>query len=556
MRGAALVALVALGCAAPAARAAAPIWHLAQPDPPAGAPFKVPLGPPGDLVFWSRNRGLLGVEGNAVVPRGIYSWDGRTWHELATVCGSSGDTMRIAFAGPDEFWTVSEPSQPRVGSGTALCHFVNGQVVGSFSTAPEAPDPYHTMDAAACNGPDDCWFGGYGAQDPTGDRVGAFHLHWDGHSLTTVYAPQGRGVSALAFHGGTFFETTFDGRAPEDTSDPVALAAPETKPALIHRISGGRFSNDPWTPPALAGAPADGADMLALGADATDLWAVGGGAASGPDAPDGDVVPRPPLAARLVGDAFASVPVDGTAFGPTDRFVSVSPAPGSTQAWVAVQRFADRRSTNAKATVALLGADGHATVTRLPVSGAGRGAAARIAFTDPNDGWLVTTAGWLFHYTDGTEPDRDTDPSYQGTITFRPNEAQAQATPDAPPPDDSQLFAPPPPPVQPTAPPATTKRLSAAVKNVRSRLRGLTLVVSFKVVRKAKIGLTAKRHGRVVAQAKPRSMKPGNRSISLRLNRQRWPTALSFQITEPGQSNGGGGGTGVITTQWVGPHAR
>jgi hypothetical protein len=96
------------------------------------------------------------------------------------------------------------------------------------------------------------------------------------------------------------------------------------------------------------------------------------------------------------------------------------------------------------------------------------------------------------------------------------------------------------------------------VKNVRSHLRGLTLVVTFKVVRKASIGLTAKRRGHVVAQAKPRSMKPGNHSISLRLNRKRWPTALSFQIHEPGQSNGGGGGggTGVITTQWVGPHAR
>jgi hypothetical protein len=547
-------ALALAAAAAPAARADPPIWHLDQPAPPAGAPFKVPLGPPGDLVFWSRNRGLLGVEGNAVVPRGIYSWDGRSWHELATVCGSSGDTMRIAFAGPDEFWTVSEPSLPRVGAGTALCHFKDGQVVGSFSTAPESPDPFHTMDAAACNGPNDCWFAGYGSADPTGERVGAFHLHWDGTGLRTVYSAQGRGVSAIAFRGGSFFETLFAGRAPEDTTDPVSLAEPEAKPALIHRVTGGTFANDPWTVPDLAGVPPDGNELLALGQDDTDLWAVGGGAASGEDAPDGGAVARPPLAARLVGDAFQTVPIDASAFGPTDRFVSVAPVPGADGAWVAVQRFADRRSTNAKATVAYVTPDGDATTTQLPVSGAGRGSAARIAFTASNDGWLVTSAGWLFHYTDGSQPDQDTDPAYQGTITFRPNEAEAQALPDTPPPDDSRLFAPPPPPVEPPAPAAKTKKLPALIKHARSSLHGLTLIVSFQLVRKAKVGLTAKRHGHVVARAPERSMKPGRRKIELRLNRKRWPTALSFQTHEPGQSNGGGsgGGTGVITTEWVG----
>ncbi len=54
------------------------------------------------------------------------------------------------------------------------------------------------MNAAACNGPNDCWFGGIGSRDPTGTRVGAFHLHWDGSALRTVYnAGSGRGVSDL-----------------------------------------------------------------------------------------------------------------------------------------------------------------------------------------------------------------------------------------------------------------------------------------------------------------------------------------------------------------------
>ena len=108
-----------------------PIWRLEQPPPPAGAPFKVPLGAPGDLSFWAPNRGLLTVEGNATIPRGIFSWNGQSWHQLATVCGGPGDTARIAWAGPDEFWVVSEPSLPRRGSGLALCRFKDGQVIGS-----------------------------------------------------------------------------------------------------------------------------------------------------------------------------------------------------------------------------------------------------------------------------------------------------------------------------------------------------------------------------------------------------------------------------------------
>ena len=83
------------------------------------------------------------------------------------------------------------------------------------------------MDAAACDGPDDCWFAGIGSQDPSGQRIGAFHLHWDGTNLTSSYQPQGRGVSGLAFFDGTFYESTFVGVQPGDTTDPVTLATPE-----------------------------------------------------------------------------------------------------------------------------------------------------------------------------------------------------------------------------------------------------------------------------------------------------------------------------------------
>ncbi|MDQ6750306.1 MAG: hypothetical protein M3Z33_06100, partial [Actinomycetota bacterium] len=296
--GLVLVGGAALG-PAPAA-ADAPLWRLEQPPPPPGAPFKVPLGIPGDLKLIAPNRGLLSVEGNATVARGLYAYNGQIWHPLATVCGGSGDTSRIAVAGPREFWTVSEPSRPRTGSGLALCHFKDGEVVASYSTPDQSPDPFRRMNAAACNGPNDCWFGGVGDQDPTGERVGAFHLHWDGAALTSVYAPQGRGVSDLQFSAGKFWESVFVGKRAEDRVGEVDLTEPESpEPRLLHGIAGGAFTNDPFAPAKPAGVPGDGTELLGLDAGgAGQLWAVGGGAASGPSAPPGGAVARPPVALR------------------------------------------------------------------------------------------------------------------------------------------------------------------------------------------------------------------------------------------------------------------
>lgn len=529
---AALAALLAAAVlAAPAA--AAPIWRLEQPPPPDGAPFKVPLGAPGDLSFWSPSRGLLTVAGNATIPRGIFSWNGRGWHQLATVCGGPGETARIAWAGPTEFWVVSEPSLPRRGSGLALCRFKDGQVIGSWSTRVDAADPFRMMTSAACAGPNDCWFGGVGSQDALGEHVGAFHLHWNGSDLETVYGPQGRGVTDMEFHGGALYESTLVGRSPENRTEVVELAEPETAPRLLHEIAAGVFANDPFLPAPLPGVPADGSELLALDSDGADLWAVGGAAASGPSAPSGGAVERPPLAARLVGGSFQELTLSGATFGATDRFGDVAAMPGSEDALVTVVPFAERRSTNSKATVARIGPGGATSATRLPAAGAGRGSAARIACPAPEECWMVTWAGWLFHYSDGTQLPEDTEPAFQGTIEFRPNEAAEQFVPDQLPVDDSQLFAPPELEQNPIAEPPRAKvhRLPPLLRQVRSRLRGLTLTVSFTVTRRAKVALLAKRGGRTVARTRPRVFAPGRRSLVLALSRERYPTRLAFQAS-------------------------
>jgi hypothetical protein len=529
---AALAAALATALVPSPAAAADPIWRLEQPAPPPGVPFKVPLGAPGDLSFWKPNRGLLTVEGNSTIPRGIFSWNGHSWHQLATVCGGPGDTARIAWAGPTEFWVVSEPSLPRSGSGLALCRFKDGQVVGSWSTRPDAADPFRQMMSATCNGPNDCWFGGVGSQDTLGERVGAFHLRWDGTDLRTAYGPQGRGVSDMQFHDGELFETTLVGRSPENRTDPVKLAEPESSPRLIHRVETGAFANDPFLPAALKDVPDDGAELLALDSEEGELWAVGGGAASGPAAPQGGSVARPPLAARLVGDRFEQVSLPDE-LGDTDRFGDVAAIPGSDEAMVTVVPFAERRSVNSKATVARIDADGTTTTTRLPAAGAGRGSAARIACPAASECWMVTWAGWLFHYTDGASLPLDTEPAFEGTIEFRPNESAEQFVPDRLPVDDSQLFAPPPLELTPNVvKPARVRRLPPLLRGVRSDLSGLRLTVSFTLARRARVQLLAKRAGRTVARTPPQILAPGRRQLELQLERDRYPTKLAFRTKE------------------------
>ena len=231
------------------------------------------------------------------------------------------------------------------------------------------------------------------------------------------------------------------------------------------------------------------------------------------------------------------MPLSGAGFGPTERFTDVAAVPGGSSAWVTAVPFAERRSTNAKAKVALIDTNGATSVTRLPASGAGRGAAARIACTGPADCWMVTYAGWLFHLSDGSPKARDTDPAYAGGISFRPNEAAEQFVPDAPPVDDSRLFAPPPLELEPGAEqaPARVRRLPALIRRVRSRLRGLRLTVTFTLARRARVSLLARRRGRLVARTRPRVLRPGRRSLTLRLNRRRYPTKLAFSARELGR---------------------
>lgn len=526
--------LAATAASAPGVAFGEATWRLEQPPPPAGARFEVPLGTPDDMEFYAPNEGLLSVEGNAVVPPGLMFWNGRTWHQLSTVCGGSGEASRIAWAGPDEFWTITEPSEPRVGSGLSLCHFKDGVVVGSYSTALQSPDPFRPLDAAACDGPDDCWFAGIAGEDPSGQRVGAFHLHWNGESLTSSYQPQGRGVSGLAYFDGSFYESTFVGTQEGNSGSPVTLGTPEPNgPVLIHQLVGETFVDAGFLPYPFPWVPKEGVELLSAKSDGGELWFSGGGAASGPLAPRDGSVPSPPLVVHYKGTFFEQAPIDPYAFGGEDRFVDVAPVPGTPSAWVAVQATSERGSASDRARVASIEANGHATIDTLPASGAGRGSAQLVAATGPEEAWLATSSGWLFHYTDGALLPEDSDPNWAGTITLRPNESVEQFVADTPPPDDSKLFEPPPVQVEAkSAAEPTPLVIPALLKDIKVSRRGLRVTIGFDLTRLADVQLVAKLHGRAVAKTRVQRMKPGHRKLALTFQRKRWPDALSFTTKE------------------------
>lgn len=561
MRAAAAAALIAAVIAAVGActAQAEATWRLEQPAPPAGATFKVPLGTPDDMQFYAPNEGLLSVEGNATVPAGLFFWNGRVWHQLSTVCGAAGEASRIAWAGPDDFWVITEPSEPRSGAGLGLCHFEDGVIVGSYSTPFQSPEPFRPMDAAACDGPNDCWFAGIGSEDPSGQHIGAFHLHWNGTSLTSSYQPQGRGVSGLAYFNGTFYESTFVGAQEGDTTEPVTLANAEPLgPVLIHRLVGETFTGVNFLPYPYPGVPSEGTELLSAKADETSLWFSGGGAASGPDAPKEGSVASPPVAVRYVEPFFQQIPIDPSLFGTEDRFVDIAPVPGADSAWAADQPYSQRRSATASAKVVSIEPDGTTKTDVLPVSGAGRGSAQLVAATGPEEAWMATSAGWLFHYTNGTVLPEDTDPYWAGTITVRPNESVEQFVSDTPPPDDSQLFAPPPVAVEAKSTEVPVPEvIPALLKDVTVSRHGLTVTVKFQLSSLADVQLVAKLHGKTIARTRDERLKAGRHSLSLRLQRKRWPSGLSFKTKElvkpkpvPATSTEGSASTGpdAVTT--------
>lgn len=519
------------------------IWQPAQPLPPSspnGAKPQAPigLGGIGDIEFWAPNRGLLITAGNPpTIPAGLWTYNGREWHELANVCGATDG--RIAWAGSDEFWTISDGRPGQVQAGTdirpplednTLCRFADGQVVASYAHPAFEADSYEAMHAASCITPGDCWFAGDPLPKP---QIGAFQLHWNGGALQAEpYAGEGHAIEDMRLFEEHLYESVRV--KAEDLVSPEAQEQLEVP--VLHRI------NPEGVQPALEGefglpltngTESNSLDFLHLSAVEGALWAAAGTGTEGA----GEVT----VLRRAEGDwsqliGPASEP-SGTALFAGETVSAIAAEPETGGAWLGLVPTTGADNPTARALVAHVSTTGQVTEEQtLPTDGAPRGAVARIACPAAHDCWLATTQGWLFHLSgEGEALTLDTDPAFAGLITARPaDQGLPQLPPDAPPPDDSgepeepspvgSLIA------QTELPKSETRVAVALLSHLHSRLlHGTVLQLRFHLAAKARVRLTAKRHSKLVASTPTRVFAAGNRELLLRLERRRWPTKLALQ---------------------------
>jgi hypothetical protein len=551
-------------------------WRVEQPPPPpppAGvSPSNVPvgLGRIGDIEFWDPNRGALITAGNgSSVPAGVWLYNGERWRELASECGASNG--RIAWAGPNEFWTVSNgrPGQavgpnnelPPLEDNT-LCRFAPGasgrlEIVASYASLAFQADSYRPMNAAGCVAENDCWFGGGALKPPL---IGAFQLHWNGHTLQQEpYFGESHAIlDARPFNGRLYASVRLL------AEDPVI--AHLRHPPTLHVINGEGASEREQgiseLPPYAPGEFPDAREYLHLGADEGSLWA-----ASGPATTE----VKESKASGIVVDRYTQSGETGswsTIFGPEttpltgsevlqkDEVSAIAPEPETESAWMALDTLANATNevvhgninVHARAVVVRVSAGGASNAEALsdeqelpeePPRGEGYGpigAATRVVCPAIHDCWLTTTQGWLIHLSTGAPEPLDTDPVFasEELITYRPpDEGVPQALPDAPPEDDSGLEEVAPPPATFTK--ATTPNTSATVpvplvSGMHTRLvHGTTLELRFRLAVRARVRLLAERHRKVVAATTRQTLGAGRHRLLLRLDLHDWPTKLNFQ---------------------------
>ncbi len=588
-------------------------WSGLEQPIPLGSAWPVGLGNIGDIAFWAPNRGALITEGHPpTVPAGLWAYNGAEWHEYATVCGASqrqgapDDGGRIAWASPDELWTVSDGrrGQANESAGTVsereppledntLCHFAGGQVVGSYAHPAFQANSYQLLHAAACLSPSDCWFGGDPLEEP---QVGAFHLHWNGSSLEEEpYVGEGHAVEdMLALEGHVYESVLVTG---SDRGQSSALP-------VLHRIGpeGRTPTFEPEEglfdelPGALyeSGELAKALDFLHLSAAGGALWAAAGPKTServepphvagqvtvaravkrswtqliGPEHPLGPILPTEP------GEEAALLGVEAKD-AKEARVSALAAEPGTSTAWLALappEESPASKDSSERAVLVHISAEGAVLgVVTLPSAGeeaqgiGPKGAAARLACPTLHDCWLATTQGWLFHLAPAAQRTLPRDEGeaeyFHGLITYRPpDQGLPQVTPDAPPEDDSGLpEGPPPYPTVLPEPKGSTSEARVAVallSHLRSRLlHGDTLELRFHLAVRARVRLVARRRRSVVAATPTRTLAAGERSLLLRLDPRRWPTKLGLQThalaklpTMPAGGGGGGAGPNTVST--------
>jgi hypothetical protein len=536
----ALTLLLAALLLAPSTATAVAEWHSEQPvSAPSGVGVPSELGEIGDIEFWAPNRGVLITAGNSGVAPGIFAYDGTGWHRYATVCG--GHEGRIAWAGPTEFWTISDqqpgqelpPSEKSKGWHRSLCHFKDGSVVASYGEPIGQADSYLQMDAAACSGPNDCWFAGDRLPGFVND--GAFHLHWDGASLTPIPSltqtePQiedpGHSVAGLAFFGGELFEGV------RVQSGDVAPGEP-SPPPLLHRIHPSNANPFEALEVPIAyppGSTAEGFERMRFGAGEGALWAAFSGSTS--------FSARLTVLRKVGAESFAQLPLKDPeeSFEPGTAVGGLAVEPGGSSAWIGYRPFEDLEAL-VPARLARVDADGMVEPpVFLPHPGEGlspKGSAGPVSCPAAEQCWMATERGWLFHL--GASLPQDTDPAMHALIAFRPRDDSVPEVPPTDLPEDDSGASSPfeyQPGEEPEAEPSRGRtRTRALLSGLQQRvIAGRVLELSFVLHARAHVRLIAKFKRQVVAKTPRYTMSEGHRKLRLRLDPKRWPTDLDLQV--------------------------
>ena len=461
------------------------------------------------------------------------------WHELADVCGATDG--RIAWAGADEFWTVSD-GRPGAGgndgpsrrSRTTRC--ASSGPGRRRSSAPMGRSPSGRTPTSRCTAPPASarpTAGSAATSCPQG-QVGAFHLHWDGGSLTAVPNPQGHAVSGDAPGSATASSRACGSPAKTDRHRTESA----TEPSVLHPIAPNGVSPTfaslhRRNPDRAAAADPRGRefptalDFFHLTADEHALW----GAANPVSPPPAGSAPGEVTILHQAGGVWSQVLGAGT---DPPRRQPVHQIHEQRTRRPEPARHVDRRRTRepkrpgsrstpnptaniaspvARATVARISADGTISDEQtLPSPQKKKRVSVPRAAPNASPARPRTTAGWRRRRAGSstsltkrtvTSP-ADSDPAFAGLITFRPpDQGVPPVVPDAPPVDDSGL-----PGEQPAGavlepPPASTEGGSPSPCCRTSKVRvlhGTTLELSFHLAVKARVRLLAKRRKRVVGR--------------------------------------------------------
>ncbi|HTT95572.1 MAG TPA: hypothetical protein VMF55_12935 [Solirubrobacterales bacterium] len=520
--------LATLGLLLPSA-AGATEWHGEQPLTE-GSAVPVSLGTIYDIEFWAPNRGAL------ITAKGVWAYDGTGWHRYSTVCG--GTEGRIAWAGPLDFWTISDQraGQSRTENfpnlhSISLCHFVDGAVVASYAEPTGLATSYKQMDAAICLGPSNCWFAGERlAGEP---NTGAFHLHWDGIALTaypslTRWEPElsdpARAVTDLASFEGSLFESVRvdEGKvAGELQEQPYVLheILDETPPTFTSIFPSKPFAYGP------KGSKPYYLDQYRLAAGGTVLWGIAGAENPGSD-------PAQAIAFTYAGGVLEQLTFQDPEglLGSEPEVGGIAAIPGTEAAWVGYHPAAEP----AAARLVELHADGTVDdAVALPTAAeeiARKGAVSALACAGPEQCWAGTVGGWIFHW--GQDLPRDEAPEMHQLVTYRPPDgATPVLPPDSLPVDDSGS--------EPKGAEEAAKELAPRgggrprrplVIKVKQRLLGKTVLgLTFTLTAKAHVRLIARRRRQVVAKTPAATLAKGPHELRLRLDPRRWPTGFHLE---------------------------